>query len=164
MSKIKALHKYICNMQKQLKFQSKLDVLQTRFPLILNQVVEYTILEKTNPGVSQYETLLQGSTAELHSQTLQLKQMSTTINEILSQISIDLDNINKNIKYETKREKNIEHQLSQIVLDENGSQILVGDYKTLLTNQRVQNVLTTLIIIASAAKLSKLLTSTTTIT
>jgi hypothetical protein len=144
-------------MQNKLTFQSRIDALQTQFPLVLNQVIQHTILEKKNPGVSQYALLLQGSTAELHSQTSQLKQISATINETLSQISMELVTLNKKIEFETNREKRMEHKLARIIPEENGSQMLVDDYTTLYSEQYAKNALTATMIIAVAVKIGKLL-------
>jgi len=147
------------NIQNPSRFQSKIEMLQIQFPLILNKVVQYTILEKINPGISQYKSLLQGSISELHSKTTQLKQTSLIINEYISSIADNLESLNVKIVSETKREKNMALKLSKIIPENNGSQILVDDYTTLYSEQYTKNALTTIMIIASIVKIGTMLKS-----
>jgi hypothetical protein len=131
--------------------QSDVDVIKKQFPLVLSQFAKHTILEKTNPEISEYRSLLQGSAVELHAQTTNLKRVSERVDRVLARVETELADINAKIRRETIEEKKMARALSRLVPEENGSTILISDYTLLYNTQYAKNGLTLAMIVAATA-------------
>jgi hypothetical protein len=124
---------------KSQKYSEKINNIKTTFLSALDDFKKYYVYHNKNPEVIEFQNYYLNTKSQLQNLNKELFLTTNEINSGIDELQKFIEDATKKIKMEKKYNANLISLLSGLKNVHNGSEILIGDYKTIYNTQYYTN-------------------------
>jgi hypothetical protein len=125
---------------KSFHFQEKIDGIQTQFFSVLKDFQKYFVYYHKNPEVNEFQQQLETSKGQLQILSDQLLQTTSQIHANIRQLEGKMESVSKQLEMEKMKNEKLTNSAVHLENTQNGSEILIDDYKSKYNQQYYRNV------------------------
>jgi hypothetical protein len=120
-------------------YKEKINAIKSQFFSALDDFKKYYVFYNKNPEVDSYQQNYENSKTQLQNLNNQLTQTTCNINDIIEKLDLDMKKIEKKLKIERILNIKLTNALNNLETTQNGSEILIDDYKEKYNEQYYKN-------------------------
>jgi hypothetical protein len=125
---------------KSFHYQEKIDGIQTQFFSALKDFQKYFVYYHKNPEVDDFQQQFQISKGQLQMLSDQLLQITSQIHSDIRQLDGKMESVAKQLEMEKMKYNKLTSSATHLENTQNGSEILIDDYKSKYNQQYYRNV------------------------
>lgn len=121
-------------------YKEKINSIKSQFFSALDDFKKYYVYYNKNPEVDEFQNYYENSKSQLQNLSNQLTQTTSSINDIIDNLDADISDISELIQTEKELNIVLTSKLNTLETTQNGSEILIDDYKNKYNTQYNKNV------------------------
>jgi hypothetical protein len=123
-----------------ISYTEQLDTLKSQLNAVLDDFKKYYIFSKKNPNYADYISAFAKTQSDINSINASLFRLYSAADSELQKLIEEGKVISKEISGKKEELENIKMKLQEIARDNNGSHILIENYKELYKHQYIRNL------------------------
>lgn len=122
------------------QFKEKIKAMKSQFFAALDDFKKYYVYYNKNPEVDEFQNNYENSKSQLQTLSDQLLRTTYSINNHIDKLDADMSDITEQIEKEKERNIKLTYALNNLEKTQNGSEVLIDDYKEKYNIQYYKNV------------------------